>query len=99
MAVNDYDAPRGNTVELEQDSLEELRTRRTTTQSASVDVDETEIAETFELPGAEPLDEELSVPVVPMRTDEFRCASCFLVHHRNQWARQRNGQDICRECA
>jgi hypothetical protein len=99
MAVNDYDAPRGNTVELEQDSLEELRTRRTAAQSPSVDVDEAEIAESFELPGADQVDEELSVPVVPMRTDEFRCSSCFLVHHHNQWAGQRNGQDICRECS
>jgi hypothetical protein len=99
MAVNDYDAPRGNTVELEQDSLEELRTRRTATQSPSVDVDDTEIAESFELPGAEQIDEELTVPVVPLRTDEFRCSSCFLVHHHNQWSGQRGGQDICRECS
>jgi uncharacterized protein DUF4193 len=34
-----------------------------------------------------------------MRTDEFRCSRCFLVHHRSQRVTGRDGQDICRECA
>jgi hypothetical protein len=56
------------------------------------------VADAYELPGAEVTDEELTVPVIPMRADEFRCSSCFLVHHRSQHAGQRNGQDLCREC-
>jgi Domain of unknown function (DUF4193) len=97
-STTDYDTPR-RPAELEEDSLEELKTRRATAQSGSVDVDEADAADSFELPGADLSDEELTVAVVPMRADEFRCSSCFLVHHRSQLAGQRNGQDICRECA
>jgi Domain of unknown function (DUF4193) len=99
-ATTDYDAPRSNlAVDLEEDSLEELRARRAATQSSTVDVDADEAAEGFELPGADLSDEELTVAVVPMRRDEFRCSRCFLVHHHSQRVAQRDGQDICRECA
>jgi hypothetical protein len=94
----DYDAPRRPVVDLDEDSLEELRSRRAASRAATVDVDESEAAEGFELPGADLSDEELSVAVVPMRPDEFRCGSCFLVHHRSQLAERRRGQEICREC-
>jgi len=97
--TTDYDAPRRMMADLEEDSLEELKARRAAAQSPSVDVDEAEAAEGFELPGADLSDEELTVAVVPMRGDEFRCSRCFLIHHRSQRAGQRQGQDICRECA
>jgi len=97
--TTDYDAPRGHVTDLEEDSLEELKSRRTAERSGAVDVDETESAEGFDLPGADLTDEELSVTVVPMKTDEFRCSSCFLVHHRSQRVTSRNGEAICRECA
>ena len=96
-STTDYDVPRRPMVELEEDSLEELKSRRAA--ATAPDVDETDAAEVFELPGADLSDEELTVAVIPMRADEFRCSSCFLVHHRSQHAGQRNGQDICRECA
>jgi Domain of unknown function (DUF4193) len=92
----DYDSPRRPVVELEEDSLDELKVRKTSTQSA--DLDEADVAETFELPGADLSGEELTVTVVPMQSDEFRCSRCFLVHHRSQLAAHRNGQDICNEC-
>jgi hypothetical protein len=98
MTATDYDAPRRPAAELAEDSLEELTARRQTAQSPSVDLDEAE-AESFELPGADLSDEELTVPVVPMRANEFRCSSCFLVHHRSQLAGDRNGQPLCRDCA
>jgi hypothetical protein len=94
----DYDAPRHQTVDLEESSLDELKARRAGAQSPSVDVDEVQAAEGFELPGADLSDEELTVKVVPMLSDEFRCSRCFLVHHRSQLV-NRSGQDICRECA
>jgi hypothetical protein len=97
-ATTDYDAPRRSVVELEEDSLEELRARRAAAQSPSVDVDEADAAEAFELPGADLSDEELTVTVVPMRADEFRCSRCFLIHHRSQRSDRRPGPDICREC-
>jgi hypothetical protein len=95
----DYDAPRRALVDLDEDSLEELKARRASAQSATVDVDEAEAAEGFELPGADLSDEELTVTVVPMRGDEFRCGRCFLVHHRSQRVDKADGQVICRECA
>jgi len=97
--ATDYDAPRRDEVELGEDSLEELKARRVDAQSGSVDVDEAEIAENFELPGGDLADVELSVKVLPMQADEFRCSRCFLVHHRSQLAVERNGEMICRECA
>ena len=95
-----YDAPRRDDADLGEDSLEELKAR--STQSSSVDIDEAEAAETFELPGAdlaEMADEEMPVRVLPMQGDEFRCSRCFLVHHRSQLAREQGGELICRECA
>jgi len=97
--ATDYDAPRRDEVDLGEDSLEELKARRTDSQSAVVDVDETEVAESFELPGADLADEELTVKVLPMQVDEFRCSKCFLVHHRSQLAIEKNGKLICKECA
>jgi hypothetical protein len=97
--ATDYDAPRRDEVDLGEDSLEELKSRRVDAQSAIVDVDEAEVAESFELPGADLADEELTVRVLPMQADEFRCSRCFLVHHRSQLAVERNGDMICRECA
>ena len=94
----DYDSPRRSTIELEDDSLEELKAR-STAQSPRLDLDEVDAAENFELPGADLSGEELTVAVVPMQSDEFRCARCFLVHHRSQLASRRDGQDVCRECS
>lgn len=95
----DYDAPRRPVIEVEDDGLEELKASRAAAQSPTVDLDETDGAAGFDLPGADPLDDELSVTVVPMKVDEFRCPRCFLVHHRSQLADQRDGEGICRECA
>ena len=58
--ATDYDAPRRTeTDEASEDSLEELTARRNEAQSAAVDVDESESAESFELPGADLSSEEL----------------------------------------
>jgi hypothetical protein len=97
--ATDYDAPRRDEVDLGADSLEELKTRRSDAQSSTVDVDESDVAEGFELPGADLADEELTVKVLPMQADEFRCSNCFLVHHRSQLAETKGSQLVCRECA
>lgn len=96
--ATDYDAPRKNDEELREDSIEELQTRRTDTQSAAVDEDEAEAAEGFELPGADLSDEELQVTVLPAQSDEFTCASCFLVRHRSQVALEEDGLLYCTDC-
>ena len=97
--ATDYDAPRKTDDELAEDSLEELKAQRATKAASSVDVDEVELAENLELPGADLSDESLTVRVIPRQADEFTCSKCFLVHHRSQLAAERNGELICRECA
>ena len=97
--ATDYDAPRKTDDDLSEDSIEELKARRVDKTTSTVDEDEIEAAEGFELPGADLSNEELSVRVLPRQADEFTCSSCFLVHHRSQLAAERNGQPICKECA
>ena len=102
--ATDYDAPRRTeTDDSEDDSIEELKARRTDAKSGSVDVDETELAESLELPGADLSSisgEALTERVVPQQADEFTCTSCFLVHHRSQLAPRKRGRgQICRDCA
>ena len=97
--ATDYDAPRKTDDDLSEDSIEELKSRRVDKRASSVDVDETEQAEGFELPGADLSGEELSVRVLQRQADEFTCSRCFLVHHRSQLASNQAGQMVCRECA
>ncbi len=101
--ATDYDAPRrGDVDELSEDSLEELKARRAEAQSGTIDIDETELNESLELPGADLSNlsgEELTVRVLPKQDDEFTCSRCLLVHHRSRLARERNGQYLCRDCA
>ena len=97
--ATDYDAPRKNDDELENDSIEELKARRNDKSTANVDVDEAEQAEGFELPGADLSGEQLSVQVIPRQADEFTCSKCFLVHHRSQLASEEGGLLVCTECA
>ena len=98
--ATDYDAPRKTDEdELGENSIEELKSRRVDKSASSVDVDETEQAESFELPGADLSGEEYSVRVVPKQADEFTCSRCFLVHHRSQLAKEKDGMPVCKECA
>lgn len=98
--ATDYDAPRKTDEDLSEDSIEELKTRRTeNSSSSSVDVDEAEAAEGFELPGADLSGEELLVRVLPRQQDEFTCTTCFLVKHRSQLQDTSGGPLVCYECA
>ena len=97
--ATDYDAPRKTDDELAEDSLEELKAQRANKAGSAVDVDEVELAENLELPGADLSDESLTVRVIPRQADEFTCSRCFLVQHRSQLAKEKDGQAICRDCA
>ena len=96
--ATDYDAPRKSEEEMSEDRIEELKARRREKSAVAVE-DEAEMAESFELPGADLSNEELSVRVLPRQADEFTCSRCFLVHHRSQLAQTKKGQLICRDCA
>ena len=63
--ATDYDAPRKTDEDQSEDSLEELKARRHEKNSGKVDEDETEAAESFELPGADLSHEELAAPQTP----------------------------------
>ena len=77
--ATDYDAPRRDEVDLGEDSLEELKARRVDSQSGAVDVDEAEVAESFELPGADLADEELTVKVLPMQQDTWAAMGYLVI--------------------
>jgi len=105
MAPTDYDAPRRTeSDDVAEDSLDELTERRNDAAAAVIDVDETDTAESFELPGADPVRGGTLGAVVPKQADEFTCSTCFLVHHhhhhrRRRYAGERAGLPICRDCA
>ena len=94
----DYDAPRRAPVDAEE-PLDELAVRRSDATTSAVDIDETDVAESYELPGADLSDEEFVVRVIPKQADEFTCSSCFLVHHRSRLAQGGNSESICTDCA
>ena len=95
--ATDYDAPRVTESDETDTSLEQLTASRKDTQSPVVDVEDTDTAESFELPGADLSGEEFTVRVIPKQSDEFTCTSCFLVHHRSRLAEPQ--QLLCRDCA
>jgi hypothetical protein len=97
--ATDYDAPRKTDEELAEDSLEELKAQRANKAASAVDVDEAELAESLELPGADLSDENLTVRVLPKQSDEFTCASCFLVQHRSQFDHDSAAGPVCKDCA
>jgi hypothetical protein len=96
--ATDYDAPRKNEDDISEDSIEELKARRSDGQSSVVDEDEAEAAEGFELPGADLSNEELLVKVLPPQSDEFTCSECFLVRHKSQLVELADGTQICKDC-
>ncbi|MFT4245932.1 MAG: DUF4193 domain-containing protein [Micrococcaceae bacterium] len=96
--ATDYDAPRKNEEEISENSIEELKAH-TVTGSAEVDEDEAEVADNFELPGADLSNEELLVRVTPEQDDEFTCTNCWLVRHRSQLAKKTKTGAICKECS
>lgn len=96
--ATDYDASSTTDEVTAAEPIEELRTPAAAVQSPVVDEDETEAADSFELPGADLSHEELTVQILPAQADEFTCSSCFLVRHRSQIAREKNGLLFCSEC-
>ncbi len=96
--ATDYDAARTKDDDQTAQSLEALQASRAGAQTAVIDLDEADTAEGIDLPGADLSAEELVVTIVPPRQDEFTCMSCFLVHHRSQLAREKDGNKYCSEC-
>lgn len=67
-----------------------------------VDIDDAEgsyVGELFQVSDADLVGEDITVPVIPKRADEFTCSSCFLIHHMSRLANSKDGQLICTDCA
>ena len=95
--ATDYDAPRKTDEELNEESLEEIKAQ--SAKSTSLDIDEADLAEALELPGADLSDESITVTVIPKKADEFTCSKCFLVNHRSQLAKETKSGPVCYDCA
>lgn len=97
--VSDYDARRVSDVETaDKSNLRELGTVLPRSSTAIVDDDPNDM-HFFELPGADLSGEELSVPVIPARADEFTCSCCYLVQHRSRLRSSNGAAPICADCA
>lgn len=97
--ATDYDASRKTEEEQKEESLEarRLTSGEQDKTSGKLDEDETEFAESYELPGADLSHESLSIEVMPKQPDEFTCTSCFLVQHESR--RSSVASEICADCA
>ena len=97
--ATDYDASRKTEDEQKEESLEarRLTSGEQDKTSGTIDEDETALAESYELPGADLSHEILSVEVTPKQADEFTCTGCYLVQHVSR--RSSPGADLCGDCA
>ena len=97
--ATDYDEVRSDVKESQDRSLEALQSANAPDARSVVrDLDESDAMDEAMTPGGEIVAEELIVQVIPQAGDEFTCYSCFLVRHRSQLAREKNGHSYCVEC-
>jgi Domain of unknown function (DUF4193) len=54
---------------------------------------------TVVLPDGDLVGDDISMPVIAKRANEFTCSSCFLIHHVSRLATSNGGQLICTDCA
>ncbi|QOD05739.1 DUF4193 domain-containing protein [Pseudarthrobacter sp. BIM B-2242] len=95
--ATDYDELRTDVKESQDSSLEALQSAKAP--DAKSVVQELDEADVFDglTPGGEFIAEELVVEVIPQASDEFTCYSCFLVRHRSQMVREKDGHGYCVE--
>ena len=97
--ATDYDASRKTEDEQKEEGLEarRLTSGEQDRTSGTIDEDETALADSYELPGADLSHEILSIEVTPRQDDEFTCTTCFLVQHASR--RHAAAVDLCGDCA
>jgi hypothetical protein len=97
--ATDYDEVRSDVAESRMDSLRAVQSANAPDAGSVLrELDEADTTDGVELPGADLSGEELRIEIVPQREDEFTCFSCFLVRHRSQIAREKDGHAFCRDC-
>lgn len=95
----DYDETRPDVAEASERTLKAVRQMDAPdAKSVQAELEEADLSEGTELPGAIVLDE-LVVEVVPQASDEFVCGECLAVRHRSQVAKVVDGVMICPDCA
>jgi Domain of unknown function (DUF4193) len=98
LMATDYDELRTELKESQDSSLEALQTAKAPdAKSVVLELDEADVLDGL-TPGGEFIAEELTVEVVPQAADEFTCWSCFLVRHRSQVAKEKDGHAYCIDC-
>lgn len=96
--AQDYDEVRPDVAEASERTLKDVQQMDApSAKNVRSDLEETDLADGHELPGAIVLDE-LVVEVIPQGADEFLCAECFTVRHRSQAVRSVTGGFVCRDC-
>lgn len=97
--AQDYDEARPEVAEASQRTLKAVQQMDApSAMSVQADLEEADLSEGTELPGAMVLDE-LVVQVVPQGPDEFVCGECFALRHRSQITHEFKGVKLCRDCA
>jgi hypothetical protein len=92
----DDDEVKPDVAECRNASLEALKAANSPdARSVVLELKQTDTVDGVELAGAVLSGEELIIQVIPKAQDEFTCYSCFLVQHRSQIARTRNGHSYC----
>ena len=97
--ATDYDELRSDVKEFQDSSLAAVQSAQAPDALSVVrELDESDGLEESHGPGGEFIAEELTIEVVPPAEDEFTCSSCYLVHHRSQITRQKDGASYCTDC-
>ncbi|MBO1269208.1 DUF4193 domain-containing protein [Arthrobacter cavernae] len=97
--ATDYDELRSDVAESQNTSLQALQSANAPDARSVVrDLDEADGLDGSDSPGGEFVAEELIIAVIPQKEDEFTCYSCFLVRHRSQIAKEKDGHAYCTEC-
>ncbi|ACC43582.1 MULTISPECIES: DUF4193 domain-containing protein [Mycobacterium] len=100
-AASDYDARRiPDSDAADPSGLRELAPTLPRSSTATIDAvdDDPNAAPVFEPPGADLSGEELSVAVIPQRSDEFICSCCYLVQHRSRLRSSIGQLPVCADC-
>lgn len=63
------------------------------------DAEESGVERAVALASADVIGDDVFVPIVRKRADEFMCSSCFLIHHMSRLASSKGGRRICTDCA
>lgn len=62
------------------------------------EADEADEVGLLDVDSAELIPDDLTMPVIPRRADEFTCSKCFLILHISRLAMADDGHPACTDC-